>query len=217
MAAKSIKTNSTVYQALLDAYGERYGRSPSGLIGMLNEMFKDELKALHSRPGTSSRRDLISDKTIRNFFKEDSKQSLTEKNLNYLCRALLGVDSYRDAIAQPEQAKEKELDIDIWLKEYVSRLKRKYNTVRIPNMGEPAPLDEVYTESKLSEELQFRKNKSIAELQAEMEPGYKSNRSRLEVSVIFSKHPRLMIWGRAGSGKTTALKKYLLSELDRFS
>lgn len=217
MAAKSIRTNSAVYQALLDAYREKYGRSPSGLIGMLNEIFQDELTALRGRPRASPKRDLISDKTIRNFFKEDSTQALTEKNLNYLCRALLGADSYRDAITQSEQTQKKELDIGAWLKKYVLMLKRKHNAVRIPSMGEPTLLDEVYTESKLSEELQFRKNKSIAELQAEMEPGYKSNRSRSEVSVIFAKHSRLMLWGRAGSGKTTALKKYLLSKLNKFS
>ena len=211
MAARSIETDNEVYFRLQDAYQEECGRSPSALLDKLNETFKSELSAIRSRTNASSQRDLISDKTIRNFFNAKEPQSLTEKNLNYLCRALLDCDSYQDAIAQSSNRSNVSMD---WLDKYIAHFRRQYSTVQIPSMTESASLNDVYTESKISEELEFKKNKSIAELQAEMEPGFVPHRSRIEVSEIFSKHPRLMLWGTAGSGKTTALKMHFLAVLD---
>ena len=211
MAAKSIETNNEVYFRLQDAYQEVFGRSPSSLLDRLNKTFESELSAIRSRPRTSSKRDLISDKTIRNFFNAKEPQSLTEKNLNYLCRALLDCDSYQDAITQTSGRSGVSMD---WLDSYIMHFRSQYNTVKIPSMRESASLNDVYTESKISEELEFRKNKSIAELQAEMEPGFVPEQSRIEVSEVFSNHPRLMLWGTAGSGKTTALKMHFLALLD---
>lgn len=211
MASRSIETDSEVYLRLQDAYKELFGRSPSSLLDKLNKMFESEVSAIRSRTHASSQRDLISDKTIRNFFNAKEPQSLTEKNLNYLCRALLDCDSYQNAIAQSSDSLDVLTD---WLPAYIAHYRQQYSTVQIPNMTEPASLNDVYTESKISEEPEFKKNKSIAELQAEMEPGFVLNRSRIEVSQIFSDHPHLMIWGTAGSGKTTALKMHFLALLD---
>lgn len=217
MAAKSIKTDSNVYRRLQTEYQEQCGRSPSALIDKLNAEYKEEVDSIRSRSKASSRRDLISDKTLRNYFNAsaDDPQSLTEKNLNYLCGALLGCESY-------QEAKIRSLPIDdrsqLWLRLYYDYLRNKHGTVRIPKMTHPMELSAVYTESMFSEELQFRKNKSIVELQAEMELGDIPDRSRVAVSQIFAQYPRLMVWGPAGSGKTTALRALILnaiSQLDK--
>jgi predicted NACHT family NTPase len=219
MAAQSIETTPEVYQWLQTEYQEKFGRSPSGFIDKLNETFQSELDAIRSRHNASSRRDLISDKTLRNFFNAettnvDTLPALTEKNLNYLCKVLLGCDSYQEA---KEQSRPIDDASQNWLQAYFEYLRKTYGTVRIPNMTKTAELGTVYTESNLSEDLQFRKSKSIAQLQAEMELGYMPDRTRIAVSQFFSQYPRLMVWGSAGSGKTTALKALILKAVKRFA
>lgn len=214
MAAKSIKTVRVVYQRLQAAYQEGFGSSPIALLDTLNAEYKEELDDARSRSKASSRRDLISDKTLRDYFNAsaDDPPSLTEKNLNYLCGALLGYESY-------QEAKIRLLPVDDssqpWLKRYYDYLRKEHSKVRIPKMTNVTELSRIYTESTVSEELQFRKNKSITELQAEMQPNYVPNRRRIAVSKVFLQYPRLMLWGAAGTGKTTALRALLLDRINQ--
>ncbi len=212
MPAQSIEPSERVYQQLQEQYKEQCGRSPSALVDKLNKALADELSSIRSRRSGSSQRDLISDKTLRNFFNSSVPQPLTEKNLNYLCIALLEFESYQAA----EDYKPLEEGVpEDWLDTYCQYLIKQFGTVRIPNMTESTDLSKIYTESNSSEDLRVRKNKSIVELQAEMEPGYISNQKKVAISQVFSLYQRLMVWGPAGSGKTTALQARILAAVDK--
>ncbi|MEM6252949.1 MAG: NACHT domain-containing protein [Cyanobacteria bacterium P01_D01_bin.156] len=221
MAAKAYEVDKKIFQALLVAYQEKCGSSPSNLIDRLNQAFPEDLDVLRKKRGGSTSRDLISDKTIRNFFNSDQPGRMVEKNLNFLCRYLLSFSSYRDALNNYKsgnttpRGNELKLQpskslVTSWIEPYVAYFIKKYDQVRIPNMTRSAHIDSVYTESMLSEDLRIRRRKSFLELQAEMEPNYVETKSRTTVSDVFSEHERLMVWGPAGSGKTTSLKFYAL-------
>lgn len=209
MATQAIEVDSNLYTQLQNAYVEKCGRSPSILINRLNQAFENDLDAMRKSPGKSSARDLISDKTIRNFFNADTPQKLSERNLNYLCKLLLNYASFREAqkSVQETAAVATPKTFEDWLQDYINYVRQKCNVVRIPNMTKPLSLDALYTEARLAEELRVRKRKSITELQAEMEEGYQiSAAPRVEATQLFKQNSKLLVWGAAGSGKSTSLR-----------
>jgi predicted CopG family antitoxin len=94
----TILVDEKVFEQLKQAYSKEYGCSPSTLVVELNKKYESRLEALRTRKGASSARDLISDKTIRNFFGAIPPVTAQERNLNYLCGLLLGYNSYREAV-----------------------------------------------------------------------------------------------------------------------
>ncbi|MBT9312940.1 NACHT domain-containing protein [Leptothoe kymatousa] len=208
MPTPAIEIDTALYKRLQTAYTSECGRSPSMLINRLNQTFADDLDALRKNPKKSTARDLISDKTIRNFFNADEPQKLSEKNLNYLCKLLLNYTSFRDAQTSIKQTAASAVSrtFEDWLHDYIDYVRHKCNVVRIPNMTKPLSLDALYTEPRLAEELKIRKRKSITELQAEMEGYIASDAPRVEAKKLFKTDSKLVVWGAAGSGKSTSLR-----------
>lgn len=112
MARTSVKVDSAIYSQLCNTYAKRYGESPTAVVDALNQRFSQELEA-SKKNAKHSQKDLISDRTVREFFSknlssENSKKNLEGNgitqapklsllNLNYLCKLMLGV-SYQDAL-----------------------------------------------------------------------------------------------------------------------
>jgi hypothetical protein len=98
MARSSVKVDSKVYGWLSEIYSKRFGESATQLMDSLNQHFADDVSS--RRTGSKN---LISDRTIRDFFKNDNSEdsdssSLSLPNINYLCLFMLGM-SYEDAQA----------------------------------------------------------------------------------------------------------------------
>ena len=100
----AIKVNKEIFEALKNAYSERFGASPMSLIKRLNQVYKDELEELDSY--------LISPRTIRNFFNSSEPPNMLVKNLNYLCFVLLDYKSYQEAFKQLINNIEEDIEID---------------------------------------------------------------------------------------------------------
>ena len=86
MARSSVTVHPKIYQWLRDAYRKQYGRSPRALVNRFNQKYPDARK---SDKTPYQKKDLISERTIQNFFKGDDKNKLSLINLNYLCQVLL--------------------------------------------------------------------------------------------------------------------------------
>ncbi|NET56805.1 MAG: hypothetical protein F6K47_11760, partial [Symploca sp. SIO2E6] len=84
----TIQPHPKVFEQLKQAYAEKCGGSPTYLREKLNQAYQYDLFGNY---------DLISDKTIRNFFKATTPLNTQEKNLNYLCGFLLDFPSYQAA------------------------------------------------------------------------------------------------------------------------
>jgi GTPase SAR1 family protein len=206
----AILVNPKVFERLKQAYSEKFGASPSSIRDRLDRLFE------HERVDEGS---IISDKTIRNFFKEDVPPKTQEKNLNYLCSALLDCDSYQDAVQQFGQ-----IEADVWrgcLETYRQEcIEQKCGTIRVPDMTEPRSLKSLYTTARISEDLRTNRRKSAPELMAELDGDHKPSRLApqqeiwVEALEVAKKYSKLMIWGKAGAGKTTFLKYLALHFLE---
>ncbi|QQE66974.1 hypothetical protein GFS31_36790 [Leptolyngbya sp. BL0902] len=217
-----------MYQRLGDIYNKRYGQSPTALVDALNQKFPDAWQA--SKKGKPhSQKDLISDRTIRQFFNSTNQPRLSLVNLNYLCRLMLG-RSYQDILdgtlskERAEQARAyspdfsgvmrtKEVRTDAcipsledWLPDYQNQVRRQHGFVRIPYMNKAKSLDSLYINAALSKDLRIRKKKTISQLLQEMEGKLESHYQILAAKDVLDESSKVMIWGRAGSGKTTLLK-----------
>lgn len=228
MARTSVEVEELVYKQLSDIYNKRYGQSPSAVVDALNQEFPDALRA--SKKGNPhSQKDLISDRTIRHFFKDSRAPKLSLVNLNYLCRLMLG-GSYQDVVdgnlstesasiqagVLADQASvitlkevDKSLEIpplEIWLSDYQNQVRRQHGFVRIPHMNEAKTLDSLYVSATLSKDLRIRKKKTISQLLQEVEGQLENHYETAAAREILKETSKIMIWGRAGSGKTTLLK-----------
>ncbi|WP_008309852.1 NACHT domain-containing protein [Leptolyngbya sp. PCC 6406] len=96
MARSSIEVELRIYQQLCDVYNRKFGESPKNLVQTLNQRFADERKAASAK-NPHAKKDLVSERTIQNFFKDADGRKLSLVNLNYLCQVMLG-GSYRDVL-----------------------------------------------------------------------------------------------------------------------
>ncbi len=204
MARTSVVVDKLIYQKLKLAYERKCGGSPSNLIDALDLNFP-KAKGGH----------VVGERTLREFFKEDSQPKISPVTLNYLCKFLLEIDSYQDAL---QSLKNLDVSTEIqslvlsddrlasYLEDYQEYLHRKCGSVRIPYMTHPRALPEIYVDCQLQEDLQSRRPRSLPELQSELENKKLSRLKSVNIEDIFRQHSRLMIWGTTGSGKTTLLK-----------
>jgi hypothetical protein len=221
MARTSVPVNPTVYQRLSEIYKRRFGESPTAVVEALNQKFPDERSA-GKKDTPYSQRDLISARTIQQFF-NDADPKLSLVNLNYICRLMLD-DSYHDILdksvdANADLTPESQLtpvmklkmspdipELDSWLTDYQQQIRRLHGFVRIPHMRNSKSLDSLYINATLSKDLRIRKKKSIDQLLQEIEGKLETHYSTAEAREILHETSKVMIWGRAGSGKTTLLK-----------
>ncbi|MEH2067326.1 MAG: NACHT domain-containing protein [Nostoc sp.] len=198
----SIQVELKVFQSLKQAYSEKFGGSPSSLIHRLNQ-------------SEDKSDNLMADRTIRSFFNAATPPKMQEKNLNYLCRVLLNQNSYQEALREISN-----INSDVegdWLDPYWKHLERKCNKMRILDMNEPIPIDNIYVNFKILKNIQGRRQQTLEyllnnlELEALINPNFKrlffsSNEVTMPALEAATQHLKLMVLGKPGAGKTTFLK-----------
>lgn len=216
-----ITVNQQVFEILKKAYKEKFGESPKLLITEINRVYQD----IHDKTDKSTSADVISDKTVRNFFKSLEPGKMQEKNLNFLCRVLLGYESYQEALRQQKISEPTEIThADAngeWRKYYHEYLNIKCGTMKVLNMNKPVHLDNIYANVNVLEnikEKEQKKQNNIEELLSSLSDidislnKIKDKRFSKNITAIEAvrSYKKLLIWGRPGSGKTTFLKHLAL-------
>ena len=171
----AIKVGKEFLEILKNAYSERFGASPASLIKRLNQVYKDELEDEES--------DLISSRTIRNFFNSSEPPNMLEKNLNYLCFVLLDYKSYQEALKQLVQNVENDIEIDDiekdFFKPYWEHLERKCSTMRVLDMSEPVKLNSIYVDLNCFKDIPGRKQQALQNLIRDLSADNPENLKRL--------------------------------------
>lgn len=210
----AVEVSKEIFEQLKKAYSVNFGSSTKSLISILNDTF--------SKERDSERDDLISDRTLRGFFNSSYDHSkppkMQEKNLNYLCRVLLDGKSYREIEEELRKIDIKDLDIyGDWLSPYRESLERTLNSITILYMPKPIPIDRIYVQLNVLENVSKNRRKNIEDLifsgKNDVNANDKLSRLRFNYSqtkvdpIPFVENlPKLMILGKPGAGKTTFLK-----------
>jgi len=200
----AITVNQKVFERLKQAYVEKFGGSPMLLITALNNIYHTQANNL---------KDVISDKTIRNFFKNTEPMKMQEKNLNFLCGVLLECESYQEALRQQAALEQVELtntnENGDWLDLYQEYIRTKCGTMKVLTMTQPVELDSIYAKVNVLKSIKAKKQKTIEELLAHISSGRMNDRvSDKNISALnaVKSYQKLIIWGNPGAGKTTFLK-----------
>ncbi|GBE92689.1 NACHT domain-containing protein [Nostoc cycadae] len=207
----AIEVDKEVFNKLKQSYQEKFGKSFKKLISKLHQKFNKEFEE-------NDGDDLISERTIRNFFNSSSPPKMREVNLNYLCNILLDCESYQQAVNQfcsvSNYVKRS------WLESYLEHIRRECNSVKVLTMDKPVSLNDIFVKVNIIESIKGR--------QAELQAIFSKEKYHRELNCnrfgqvvlktgvpgieVVKKHHQLMIWGMAGAGKTTFLK-YLAMHL----
>ena len=110
--------DAAVFAQLKRVFSAKYSGDIKKLQALLKAQFADQI--------TNVSGDLISDKTLDELFK-GIKTSTNEKNLNYLCGALLNYPSYVDAVdrLKASQVTEPQLKVSQDLQQCLAALRKK--------------------------------------------------------------------------------------------
>jgi len=219
-----VNVNPRVYEAMKERYSSKYDGSSKKLWETLDAA---------NKAAQISGNDVISEKTIRNFFDGDNQSKVLESTLNALCKALLDYESYvaaEKALSPkvPEVADNTAISListqslnrsqyltQEWLQEYAQVIDRDCQ-IRILDMRKPKNIEDVYVEVRLLDTPMRHQRKTIDELLKFVESSNSEEGSEIvpetsekQVSgfEVVSQCQRLMILGRPGAGKTTFLKK----------
>jgi len=213
--------NSEIFKLLKESYAHKFHNSPTTLRKKLDETFSDDIK--RAKDGSGS---LVSDKTIRNFFSAIEPPTASMKTLNYLCKVLLGFESYGEALRslagiEVSAPDEKELihhdraTLEDRLKPYYEKTRRKLNQLKVLDMRESLPLDKIYTNAFFLVS-NFRSHEEIGRRLRDSDAITTfSEYKRFPALVKIKKSPYLMIFGGPGAGKTSFIKYLGLRYLDR--
>jgi NACHT domain len=228
-----VSVSDSIYELMKENYSKRHGGSPGSLIAKLNDAYSEELTRLRNRKaGNASKvRDLISDKTIRNFFRE-KPATMQERNLNFLCGVLLDCKSYREAQENLEQKQVSfsglptETDEVNWLTAYQEHIHRKCGTMQVLDMTEPVKLTKIFTEVNVYQTLKKDRHKAIDDFlkTSQSTPtdksgtfsrmGFTSSSERLPGTHLTHRFPKVLLLGQPGMGKTTFLKHLALQAVE---
>lgn len=205
----TIIVDQKILEKLKQAYAEKFGGSPKLLITELNHTYQDKKDSL---------KDVISDKTIRNLFNNPEPVKMQEKNLNFLCKVLLGYESYQEALRQQaalEKLEQPHSDVTTqWVERYQEYINTKCGIMKVLTMTQPVQLDSIYTNVNILESVKAKKQKTIEELLTNLASENLSfNRLNYRVSSrnvlafdAVKQYQKLLVWGSPGAGKTTFLK-----------
>ncbi|BAY65080.1 putative signal transduction protein with Nacht domain [Calothrix brevissima NIES-22] len=206
-----------IWEKLKQAYIEKFGGSPKLLITELNNVYRDK---------TNSTKDVISDKTIRNFFNSSEPIKMQEKNLNFLCGVLLGYESYQEALRQQAAVEKREIvDVEVktdWIAEYQEYIQVKCNNMKVLTMTQPVQLNSIYTNVKVLETVPAKHQKTIEDLRLNLSNenlkfsrlNYRVRHDNILAFDAVKKYRKLLVWGSPGAGKTTFLKHLATSARD---
>ncbi|MDZ8050344.1 MAG: NACHT domain-containing protein [Aulosira sp. ZfuVER01] len=207
----AIVVDREVWDKLKQAYAEKFGGSPKLLIAELNHVYQ-------AKNQTSSIKDVISDKTIRNFFNNTEPMKVQEKNLNFLCGVLLGCESYQEALRQRtnlENLEQPSSDVNTeWIERYQEYIRAKCGTMKVLTMTQPVQLDSIYANVNVLESVKAKKQKTIEEILTHLSSenlsfsrlNYRVSTKSLAAVDALKHYKKLLIWGSPGAGKTTFLK-----------
>ena len=221
----------TVFSWLKKSYENDFHGSPSKLREKLDETFPTQIKKAENGYAYS----LLSDKTIRNFFIGDEPPTASLKTLNYLCYVLLGYKNYGEAIAKKlelldysdfegkgskrfnSDKSERNLDLENEscleevLRSYIIKNKEKLNRMKVLDMKERLPLNDIYSETYFWKNLTFITDRIARVSDANLPV----KNLRINAFEKIKESQYLMIMGGPGAGKTSFLKKVGLRYLDR--
>ncbi|OUL23142.1 hypothetical protein BV372_30280 [Nostoc sp. T09] len=205
----AIVVEQQVWEKLKQAYAEKFGGSPKLLIAELNHIYQDK---------TNSSKDVISDKTVRNFFNKTEPMKVQEKNLNFLCGVLLGCESYQEALRQQtalENLEQPDSDVNTeWIERYQEYIRTKCGTMKVLTMTQPVQLESIYTNVNVLESVKAKKQKTIQEILTNLSSenisfsrlNYRVSTKNMAAFDAVNHYQKLLIWGSPGAGKTTFLK-----------
>ncbi|MEY3305172.1 MAG: NACHT domain-containing protein [Pseudanabaena sp.] len=220
----------TVFSWLKKSYENDFHGSPSKLREKLDETFPEQIKK--AKDGSGS---LLSDKTIRNFFVGDEPPTASLKTLNYLCHVLLGVQNYGEAIIKKSEflgyselegneskrfnSDKSETTLDLEnescleevLQPYLIKTREKLNTMKVLDMRERLPLDDIYSETYFWKNSTFITDRIARASDANLPV----KNLRINAFDKIKESQYLMIMGGPGAGKTSFLKKVGLRYLDK--
>ncbi|MGF1933654.1 MAG: NACHT domain-containing protein [Nostoc sp. ChiQUE02] len=205
----AITIDRKVFEKLKQAYIEKFGGSPKLLITELNRVYQDKI---------NNSKDVISDKTIRNFFNNTEPMKMQEKNLNFLCGVLLKCESYQEALRQQaglEEVEQSDSDVNAeWIERYKQYIETKCGTMKVLTMTQPVQLNSIYANVNILETVKAKKPKKIEELLANVSgnlisfsnPKHRIIENNIRALDAVNRYKNLLIWGSPGAGKTTFLK-----------
>jgi hypothetical protein len=220
----------TVFSWLKKSYENDFHGSPSKLREKLDETFSDQIKKTIDGLGS-----LLSDKTIRNFFIGDEPPIASLKTLNYLCYVLLGYRNYGEAIAKKSglsgysdfegnESKqlnsdksertldlENESSLEEVLQVYLLKTREKLNTMKVLDMRERLPLNDIYSETYFWKSSTFITDRIARVSDANLPV----KNLRINAFDKIRESQYLMLMGGPGAGKTSFLKKVGLRYLDK--
>ena len=181
----SVKYDTRIRDLLLEAYSKKYGRSPSRLINALNDRYRQHLEIIRRQKGGEDS-NLMSDKTIRNFFGESPPAKIQESSLNYLCDLLLEYPSYQDAIdaiQALENSKTNYIDREA-LNLYQQSVRELYGQIKVLDMRDAVPLERLYIEPRLSETLRSEQQRTFEGLQEIFDTSHQRNCEKMMISSL---------------------------------
>ena len=215
-----VEVDPLVFEQMKGAYSRKFDGSPIKLIKFLDSHEKDqsEYRGEH----------LLAEKTIRNFFSDKGPPKSLLKTLNYLSFALLGFNSYEEALSQlsvgrklPTHTSETFDILADWLAPYREKVLQKCSTIRVLDMVRPVDLGDVFTQVNVLEESQKQKQRTLEQFlkvdSLAKQPLDRSKAQRLETTIsgieALRQYRKLLILGKPGAGKTTFLKYLSLKYL----
>ena len=205
--------DAAVFAQLKRVFSAKYSGDIKKLQALLKAQFADQI--------TNVSGDLISDKTLDELFK-GIKTSTNEKNLNYLCGALLNYPSYVDAVdrLKASQVTEPQLKVSQDLQQCLAALRKKAlkrcEHIKVLDRANVLKTKAIYTEAYFYD-LDDRRRDDYMTVMKELDRDvaeYDTQKSFISSLQAVKTNSRLLILGRPGAGKTAFLKNLVLCYMD---
>ena len=205
--------DAAVFAQLKKVFSAKYGGNIKRLKALLNEGYKEQISNVSG--------DLISEKTLDDLF-TGRKTSTNEKNLNYLCGALLNYPSYVEAIdglnashlSEPQRQHSQELQK--CLESLRQKTFKRCEHIQVLDKPNALKTQAIYTDAYLYDLSDRRKDdymNVMQDLDLDITDKQLPHKSFVESFQVVKEHSRLLILGRPGAGKTALLKNLSLCYL----
>jgi GTPase SAR1 family protein len=200
-----IDVDNKVFKLLFAEYNNRY----EGTANRKSDCLFSELENKYGK-GKSP----VGKRTIQNFFSSQGDSSATYTTLDCLVDFLLDYKSYIDVYSSIYKKDEYDLD-DPAYDDYWNYVLDRVKYVKIPNRSRPINIDEVYVFPEFSDEISSKISRKLpdyslldfSEFDVSADKQLKPEKAYLFKNIFNQKNQRLVIFGGAGAGKTSLLKK----------